>query len=335
MFKFIRKILVLFLIISVISFGVCYFIDPHNVFHPLSVRDTGVTVAQNFVKMTYLLANPDKFDAFIIGSSRVGNIHPEKINDERCYNLTCSEGTPHEELDNIKTLINNGVVPKHIYLGVDSLSYTDDYTRHSAIGYLIPYEYAAENPVKFYKKYIDPAYVVDSFLDTTISHDKDNNFSEIFYEYGWNDDYCTKPKFNFDNVEASIGEKNYLDEALDDISQIVSLCKEYGIKLTVFTNPMHAVTYEESVNQNYLEFLLRLAEITPYYNFSGYNDITENNANYLDPSHYNAEIGDLITECICYNKVDARLFEQGFGVLINSENAEEWIKILNNKDKGI
>ena len=332
MIKFLKKIFILFLIVSVVSAGVCYLIDPHNVFHPLSIRDTGVTTAQNYVKMTYILANPEKFDSFIMGSSRVGNIHPEKIINEKCYNLSCSEGTPHEELANINTLISNGIIPKHIYLGVDSLSYTDDYERHSEIGYLVPYEYAQSNPIKFYKMYLDPAYVVDSFLDTTISHKKNRNYQRIFYDYGWNSDYKTISEYAFDNVPASIGEKNYLDETLDDIQQIVNICKENGIELTVFTNPMHTVTYEESVKQNYLIFLRQLANITPYYNFSGYNDITTDNANYLDPSHYNAETSDLIIDCVCNHKVDPQLYEQGFGALIDSENAAEWIEVLNNKN---
>lgn len=332
MIKFLKKSLLFMLILAVISVGVCTMIDPHNVFHADHLRNTGVTSAQNYLKMRYILANPDKFNAFIMGSSRVGNIHPEQINGERCYNMTYSEGVPNEQLANLQTMLKHGICPKHIYLGVDSLSYTDDYERHTETAYLVPYELSVSHPFRFWKLFLDPAYAVKAFFDQMLDGGAGETLNpEIFYEYGWNADYNTLTDFDFETAEASIGEKDFREETLRDLSEIVSLCRENGIELTVFTNPMYAVTYEQSVKQGYCDFLEKLAEITPYYNFSGYNSVTQNSGNYLDPSHYNAETSDLVLRCLTGEETDEMLFAQGFGVYITKENVNEWITIINEK----
>ena len=88
--RFIKKTLFFILILALISVSVSIYIDPFNVFHPLDIKDNGVEPNKNFIKMTYILNNPDKFDTFIFGSSRVGNIHANNLWGEKAYNMTYS-----------------------------------------------------------------------------------------------------------------------------------------------------------------------------------------------------------------------------------------------------
>lgn len=316
------------LILGAVCTAVCCAVDPHNVFHALNMRYTGATTAQNYVKMKYILANPGKFDAFIMGSSRVGSLHPEKIANEKCYNMTYSEGVPHEHLANIRTLLRNGIIPKHIYMGVDSLSYTNMYENHPKTAYLVPYETSRTDPVAFWKLFLDPAYTVKAFFDTMLPASGRSTDNTVFYEYGWISDYGEKAGSDLENAAPSIGEADHMEDTLADLAEIVRICRENGIELTVFTNPMYVRTHEASVTRNYPEFLARLAEITPYFNFSGYNSITENGDNYLDSSHYNAETGDLMLHCLTGGSVNEALASQGFGAYITQDNAGQWISIL-------
>ena len=119
-----------------------------------------------------------------------------------------------------------------------------------------------------------------------------------------------------------------MEETLEEIAEIVRICEENGIDLTVFTNPMYDVTYEASLEMDYMEFLRRLGEITPFYNFSGYNDITLDSKNYLDSSHYRAEVSDMLMEVIFDGKRYEELYAQGFGVYVTPENVEEFIAVL-------
>ena len=72
-----------------------------------------------------------------------------------------------------------------------------------------------------------------------------------------------------------------MQENLGYIKEIAELCRENNIRLVIFTNPMHYITYMNSLDNNYLEFLKGLADITDFYNFSSLNDITLDNNNYL------------------------------------------------------
>ncbi|MBR1657910.1 MAG: hypothetical protein IJ697_05535 [Synergistaceae bacterium] len=157
--------------------------------------------------------------------------------------------------------------------------------------------------------------------------------NEIFYKYGWWCEYGRAATIDWekDKLEPSVGKtanENILPNALKDVQEIVKICEEYDIEFILFTNPVHNVTYRASVQENYLEFLEGFAKITDFWNFSGLNDVTLNNDNYLETSHYKAEVGDLIIDIMCSGKSYPKLQRQGFGVKVTRENAKEFISLL-------
>ena len=326
--KFLIKLLIYCIVFTAFPAMICAVADPYNVMHPLSIRNNGVEPNKNYIKMTYILNNPEKFDSFVFGSSRVGNIHVENIPGERCYNMTYSYGSPDQHLDNIRTFVENKVIPERIYIGVDSLSYTTD-PSDSMVGYRMPYEYLTENPLVFLKTYLDPAVVGRAVISVEKKTDESAEaYSECFYEYGWNKDYNYKTSYDFSNVKPFIGKSMRINETLDNIAEIVKICNENGIDLVIFTNPLHPSSYEASLELDYLYFLGELAKITPYYNFSGYNDIVTDNSNFIDNSHYTAEVSDMLIECMCNGKKYDGLYEQGFGMYVTEDNADDFIALL-------
>lgn len=315
--KFVKTVLIYFVISVVIICGIAFCIDPYNVLHWKNIRNNGVEPNKNYIKTRYLIENPDKFDSYILGSSRVGAIHTEKIAGERVYNLTYSEGTPTEQFETIKCLIDNGVNIKNIYIGIDSLSYTLDAYFHRGTGMHSTYM-ELKNPIKFLETYFNPNTNIAA-LETIRENSEIAGF-DGFYEYGWDFDYGLGYKEDWEYSVPSIGTSYRFFETLDEISQIKSLCEANGIGLILWTNPMYITTYEESVNQGYLFFLEELAKITGFYNFSGINDITTDYRNYLDSSHYNAEVGDMMIDVIWNGKKFEGLYEQGFGVYVDKSN---------------
>lgn len=315
--KFVKTVLIYFVIAVAIICGIAFCIDPYNVLHWKNIRNNGVEPNKNYIKTRYLIENPDKFDSYILGSSRVGAIHTEKITGERVYNLTYSEGTPTEQFETIKCLIDSGVNIKNIYIGVDSLSYTLDAYFHRGTGMHSTYM-ELKNPIKFLETYFNPNTNIAA-LETIRENSEIAGF-DSFYEYGWDFDYGLGYKEDWEYSVPSIGTSYRFYETLDEISQIKSLCEANGIGLILWTNPMYITTYEESVNQGYLFFLEELAKITGFYNFSGINDITTDYRNYLDSSHYNAEVGDMMIDVIWSKKQFDGLYEQGFGVYVDKSN---------------
>ena len=290
-------------------------IDPFNVFHPLQIRDNGVEVNKNYVKMYYVLHNPDRFDALLFGSSRVGDLHVEKIPDVHCYNMTYPNGLPAEHLQNLQTLFAEGVALRRVYLGVDVLSYTNDPQSHLSSGLHAPYELSQEKPLTFWPMYLDPAVTWKAVVTTMKSHQKKPGYPDYFYAYGWNHDYGTPAGEHVLNrgTEALVSSVRRMPQTLDEIAQIVKLCRE---------NRVEAVE-----TADYLTFLTRLAAITPYYNFSGHNPVSDNFRSYYDPSHPSAETGDLVLACLGGDRIDD-LYEKGFGWLVNPENVAGLIRLL-------
>lgn len=324
--EFIKKILFFGAFCGIFMTAIPIAIDPYNVFHADAIRDNGIEQNSNYIKMKYILENPDKFDAFLFGSSRVGSIHTENIQDVTCYNMTYSEGLPQEHLDNLKTLVANGIIPKRVYMGVDSLSYTlsprDHQTDHSRISY----EYAKENPIDFLSLYLDPHMALQS-LETTKNNVPEDNYTERFYNWGWWCDYGVETTINKENAPTRIGTHILMDEVLDTIAEMSDICEENGIEFIVFTNPMHYIVYYDS-GDAYFEFLEKLADVTGYYNFSGLNEITLRHVNYVDTSHYNAETGDLMLEFMSGNIPDQALYEEGFGLYVTPENIDDFLVLL-------
>ena len=330
--KFLLKISVFALYALLLQAVFPVLVDPFNVFHAECIRANGVEPNQNYIKTKYILNNPEKFDSFLFGSSRVGVIHNDKIPGLRTYNMTYSAGLPSEHLANIKTFLKNKIHPAKVYIGIDSYAYTDEITDHINERLRCPYEYIAGDFIHFFDLYLDPVMTRKS-LKTILGNQSTMNL-KIFYEYGWTLMYGRQSKFdwNSENIKPTYG-RRFSDEtlrnALNDIKEIVNICRENNIELVIFTNPMHNITYMASVRElKYLDFLEGLADITEFYNFSSLNNITLSNDNYLETSHYKAEIGDLILNVICSNEIYPELYAQGFGVKVTRDNSEKLIAML-------
>lgn len=328
--RFIQKAIVLLACYLPIAFVVPVLYDPCNVFHYENVRDTGV-VNSNYVKMRYILDNPDKFDAFLFGSSKVNKVDVSRITGLHCYNMTRPWGTPKEYVDNLRVLVENGIIPKTIFLGIDTASgwldpsiserqlATKPYPSGSAPKEL---RYAG-----FLASYCNPA--VYSLLLTTLRYKaKDSEaYRQQFYENGGKVRTEKPANYRWDNLTlqlrtrfASRPIENHIDKGLNDIQSMVALCQQYNIRLIVFTTPLHEVEFRLFVEHGYLDFLRKLADISDYYNFAGINDISVNNANFDDVFHHNTETGDLVLDALVSGSAEPRLLSQGFGVLVTKGN---------------
>ena len=71
--------LFLFIIPVCLYVLISIFVDAYNVFHVDNIRITDVTPNQNFIKTKYVIENNDKFNAFILGSSRAANLPREGL----------------------------------------------------------------------------------------------------------------------------------------------------------------------------------------------------------------------------------------------------------------
>ena len=290
--------------------------DPYNVFHAEDIRDNGVEPNKHYIKMTHLLDNEVDFDAYLFGSSRVGALHTEKLQGVKCYNMTYSEGLPAEHLENVRSLITAGKTIKRVYVGVDVASYTTSAESHLSDPIRMPYEYIQSDRLDFYRTYFDPAKAFRS-LPTIMKNDPDPDFKEIFYKLGWAIDYDVEnmadDAYVEDTIEDDADWEREMDYELTAIRKLKELCDGQGIELIIFTLPMHEVTYRSALKHGYEDFLGGLKAITPFYDFSGINAISQDTSKYIDPSHFNAYVGDMMIDVLNGNEPEEKLAKKGFG----------------------
>ncbi|MBQ7216327.1 MAG: hypothetical protein IJS39_10140 [Synergistaceae bacterium] len=310
-------------------------VDPFNVFHYEQLRVSGISPNSNYIKMKYILKHKDRFDgySFMFGSSRVGYINPDKIPDNKHYNMTYSAGMPAEHLANVKTFLKNDIKPSRVYIGVDSYSYTNLVNRHIYEPGRCPYEYLCDDPLHFYSLYMNPARTLQAIAVMFRRQLSETNVKN-YYRVGTTVYYGAKSPSNWDKALPSLGPAASKDipqsisNTLRDIQELSEVCRSSGIDLVIFTNPMHHITYRASLELGYFDFLEGLARISDFWNFSGLNDITLSNDCYHETSHYKAEIGDMMIDAMCYGKADPKLQAQGFGFRVTRENVKAFMNML-------
>ncbi|MBQ9503806.1 MAG: hypothetical protein IJU93_02240 [Lachnospiraceae bacterium] len=328
--KFVLKCVIFFCIIAAIFAPFGLFVDPYNIFHWRHIRNNGVEPNKSYVKMSNVLAHPEAFDSFIFGSSRVGFFDVSRLSDGKYYDMSYSEGTPAEHLDDLKIMINHGIIPKNVTIGVDDISYFVDPALHDTQLYRkrFPFEGSFTDKCGFYLKYFDMITLSQSLHVIRNFKDKDPDYGKRLLATG-TERLDIESHFNYENTTPTWSDYYQpREEVYEDIRRIKELCKEYGINLRIFTNPVNGYTYAKGIANGYLEFLEGLAEVTDYYNFSGFNEITLNNDNYYETSHFNPKVSNMMIDRIYNERIDKALHEQGFGVYVTKDNVGELMDIL-------
>ena len=281
-------------------------------------------------------------DTIIVGSSRTKQgIDPEAAalaSSPDVYNLALNGPNFYEVRRYIEHAIYNQPNLEEIILGIDFFMFNEDLANQPTF-----------NEARLEKKHIilDDAiknlFSIDTFnnsLDTIKASRKSNAIGDNYGDDGF------MPNRNSDNGEAiwrfhqSIklyftlhSDYQFSQAYWNDFKEIVQLCRENNIKLTVFISPSHATQWESIYATErwdvFEQWKRDLVKIVPVWDFSGYNSITTEEIakymkNYVDNSHYTPEIGDLILQRIL-NKPDKNV-PADFGVLLTSENIEEHLK---------
>jgi hypothetical protein len=80
------------------------------------------------------------------------------------------------------------------------------------------------------------------------------------------------------------------------------------------------------LEEDYISFLRGLSEITPFWDFSGYNSVTTDNKNYLDHSHYNPSVSRWIAARIFNDQTV--MVPKDFGVWVTRKNIDSHLENL-------
>jgi len=346
------KAVIFILIIVLAVLPISIVIDPYNVFHPYNPKDNGIESNKGFIKTSYILKNYDRFDSLLFGSSRAGFVdigHLNERSQEVFYDMASSECLVGEQTDELRTFIKAGFVPKTVIVLVDDISCFVSPSLHKDMLYRMPYPAGSIfDKAEFYLKYTDLLTNFDSLkiireneakkaadaangIDNSYDNSTQMSYIDRFYNTG-TERLDKESQFNPDEEQY---QKGYwvdyyslrTEEALSEISELKKLCDDNGIKLIVATNPLYCLTYQKAIENGYLDYIEGLAEITDFYCFSSFSDITDDYHYYYETSHFTPQVTRMMIDSI-YGCADTKLCEQGFGFHVDKDNINMFMQLL-------
>lgn len=304
--KWLRGSILLIISFMVIVVSLMYWSDTYSVAHTNRIMFY-TEPNTKVLKVDYILKNIKKYDSFIFGSSRVGAINPTKIKNGNYYNMTYSEGIPHEHLLNIKLFIKSGIKIKNLLIGIDDFSYKVSFEKHQQQG-LTKSHYLATDTNKL-------IYLKDNFMRFPLGEDRSHIKKKLLKSKGMfmtdvskqtenllkkevdPKDYNISTHLNdpiFNKPTQYIG--NLIDTTIEDIKKINEICISNNINCKFFINPIHKTTYDYLDKKQFERFKNKLSQVVEYYDFSYVENISENNYYWHETSHFRGIVGDMIID---------------------------------------
>ncbi|MCR5508386.1 MAG: hypothetical protein K6F34_06850 [Lachnospiraceae bacterium] len=312
-----------------ISFNVL--IDPYNIFHTEYPRNNGIEANKNFIKMRYILNHKDEFDSLLFGSSRAGFTDVEALPDGKYYNMCSSEALPAEHVRLLKILIKHGFVPKNVTVMTDDIAaFVDPEGMHKSMLFRVPYpDDTISSWFEFYVRYCDILTTWEAYKQIKDYTPTDPDYTARFRRSG-SERLNAVSEFH-DEDEVGYWADYYdlrIDEVMGDIRELKQVCDEYGINLRIMTNPLYFKTYQRDIENGYIDFLYALAGEVDYWNFSSFSDVTMDEHNYFETSHFVPAVSNRMMDVVYNGKNEDNLWSQGFGVYVTSQNRDEFIYFL-------
>jgi hypothetical protein len=302
-------------------------LDPFSVIRK-DFKSMWVCPNERFVKTDHVLRNPTKYNSFLFGSSRVSQIPVEILSSatgDRYYNMAIASGVVAENLTILKLFLKHGVTVKNVIIGIDYFSFQMlplDMVRN------IMYPDTAEEKLKFYFTYL--TLPPDSGMLYEIKFDGKDTAYDLLGTGGY--DFIKKERnltLHPDEHEAKFKFpvftlcRNRMDKTLEELREIVELCKKNNIRLTIFLNPGYASSYvcDDIVFMNTARE--RLAGLTDFWDFSTVNSINENCFSFIDIIHYRKKIGAMVLQRM-FNLKGA--VPADFGALVTRADAAGYVE---------
>lgn len=319
-------------------------VDPFGVFGDRIFNYWTYDMTQNprISKIAYIDKNHDKYDSYIIGSSKTSSYSVEKLNkymNASFYNMIMYGGDLYDAEKTAEYLIDNYEV-KNIILNIgieESVQYNqeDDPTKGN-----LHAKADNKNRALFYFKYafLNPTYSTDK-LRAYYSHDYILTKDEVFVPETGVYDKSMRDVEDVNNVSDFFiyrEERNDLynmDNAVNAVKRVKEKCEENGIHFILIASPLYDTEIEDYNYEQLCDYWQKLADVTDFYDFTGYSDISMDSRYFYDDAHFRNSVGDMALAYIFGDK--SIYIPENFGHKTTAENAYEFAKERFKKPEGI
>jgi len=346
-------ILMLIFIAGIMLFN--YIIDPHNVFKTETYPKIN---AKKMESNEYLLKARDivqqKPDVIFLGSSRVRiGLDPqyyELLTGEATYNAGLSSSTPAIQLNYLKYALKNNSKLKRVVLGLDFAAFKENSKLHI--------QYDEE---RLHSKW----FTFDDWNEQALSISATKASLKVLYDNWLNTTKYTTDTYALDgsqkeesllplrekmlqkgenyfyiHLKGYIGDEGYYrnyilsDEQMNELKQIIAICKENEIELFLFINPAHAMQWEAielaGIWDEFEQWKQELVALAPVWDFSGFHTVAvtapDRFDDYIDQSHYRKHIGNYIFQRMLH--INEEQVPHDFGVLLSEHTINEHLAVI-------
>lgn len=313
-------------------------VDPFGIFGDriLNYYEYNMTQNPRIAKIAYLDKNYEKYDSYIVGSSKTSAYPIEKLNKyydgASFYNMLSYGGDMADNRKTIEYIVEN-YNAKNIILNIGleevyQYDYEDDKTKGN-----LHAKVSGENEFLFYLKYalLNLQYSFDK-IEAYLKRDYLPSADEVFIpqtgaynksvrdvEYLMSEDEHINANDGFFLYREEREELPYIDEAVEDIKAIKELCEKNNVNFTLIASPNYATETEDYNAQDLCEYWQKIANVTPFYDFAGYSPISYDCRYFYDDAHFRNDVGAM---ALAYIFGDGDVYiPQGFGHYTTSYNA--------------
>jgi len=282
-----------------------YITDPSRVLHhDYKMRYKKFHQHELVLKTVYLIEHKNDYDTIVFGSSRGGFMDMSKIA-PNAYNLSHGFGTANTYRHTLKSLLDNGVQIKNVWIGLNDFDIWKDHTKEI---HRLVYTNSLWGDRALYSHWLF-RFIPES-LNILIHHKELIQTNEVIkqeehLEFARHQEKNIIKKLKHRHISAApLGYtgKFRIDEAISDVKAIKDLCDSHDINLTVFIYPSYYKTYLLYDQSQIERFKKELAKVTDFYDFYDIGPIALDPHNWFEGSHFVPSVGDYIIESIHHNR---------------------------------
>ena len=336
-----KKWTIIFLsIILVVLAGIAilnYIVDPFGYFDAID----GLNYELNdnsyirVLKAKHIRKYGNNYEGYVLGGSKAGGYNSEILKEFDGYNyyntyITCGN---FEEYYIFAKLIAEETEAKKIILNLSGFECLFDV--RDGIKQQTPATLTGKNEITEFISFLfkNPNLSINEIKNPTFDYrqrdDGSRNLDSLYEQYYKNPSDYVKNKVVYDlnkNLQEMFdnSETRTFSSMPNDIkylTKIVELCKENDIELLVINSATPLTSRQSYEGEAYWNFLIQVANVTDFWDFTSYNEINLNPYNFYDDAHTFYEAVDLTLDTI-----KGTNSYEGFGKLITNDNVYEYIQ---------
>jgi hypothetical protein len=294
-----------------------WYFDHYQIFNSSLATKSAVNSNQRFNKIEHLNNHVGSYNAFVLGSSRIGHFpvdHLNKVSGKRYYNLNFFSGIPSDYLLALKHLKRTGHTIEEVIIGFDlyplfsppdidkpnfkhhpdvigknRFEYLVDYLFQASFFYLFTeYQYYfGEMPEIYRHDYQTGEYIPVRMLETLEQNPGEFWAGEI--------ESAKRKKERFQQTQHELNKQQ-----VRDIEALVKWLDEQKIKYKLFIQPSHPFleTFYTEDERALLPDLLSELTTTNFHVISLDSSLKNDNANYYDLMHYRKNVGKVLIDAL-------------------------------------